>query len=55
MKYSPQIILIGSDPLTDLKQKEKLVKEILEKALDELETILFFIEDILRELVEKVV
>lgn len=55
MKYSPQLLILGSNPTLELGEKAKIANEIIEKALSELETILFFIEDVLREVLEKVV
>ncbi|MEM0010917.1 hypothetical protein [Metallosphaera sp.] len=55
MRYSPQLLILGSNPAMELGEKERIAREIIDKALSELETILFFIEDVLREVLEKVV
>lgn len=55
MKYSVEVLKYGSDPTLNLEEKAKRVVEIVEKAVFELETYLFFIEDVLKEVVERVV
>ncbi|MEM0506658.1 MAG: hypothetical protein QXW58_05335 [Thermosphaera sp.] len=55
MKYAPQIMILGSNPAMDLKDKAKIAHEIIEKALFEFETYLFFIEDVIKEVVTQVV
>ncbi|MEM3662380.1 MAG: hypothetical protein QXI68_02225 [Sulfolobales archaeon] len=55
MKYSPQLLILGSNPAMDLKDKAKIAREIIDKALFEFETYLFFIEDVVREIVSQTV
>ncbi|MEM1710616.1 MAG: hypothetical protein QW820_06975 [Sulfolobales archaeon] len=55
MKYAPQILILGSNPAMDLRDKAKIAYEIIEKALFEFETYLFFIEDVVREIVSQTV
>lgn len=55
MKYAPQILILGSNPAMDLKDKARIVLEIIEKAVFEFETYIFFIEDVVREVVSETV
>ncbi|MEM1726584.1 MAG: hypothetical protein QXD86_05860 [Candidatus Bathyarchaeia archaeon] len=55
MKYSVEILRLGSDPRLTLEEKMPKVKELIEKALSELNITLFFIENVLTEAIESVV
>ncbi|MEM3961633.1 MAG: hypothetical protein QXQ36_07195 [Sulfolobales archaeon] len=55
MKYSLEILKIGSDPRISLEDKAGIVLELVRRAVDEVETYLLFIEDVLRELLEKAI
>ncbi len=54
MKYSVEILKIQADPTLTLADKEPRVKEILDEVINELEKVLFFIEEPLRELVMEI-
>lgn len=55
MKYSVEVLKIASDPRTTLDEKAPKVKDLLEKAISSFNLYLFFIEDLLKEILEKVV
>ncbi|MEM2506951.1 MAG: hypothetical protein QXF61_07920 [Nitrososphaeria archaeon] len=55
MKFAFEILKIGSDPLFELDEKREKAKKLINEALKEFETTLFFIEETLREIIEKAV
>jgi len=55
MKYSIEVLKLGSDPRIPLEEKMVKAKDLIETALRELNTILFFIENVMLEAVEATV
>lgn len=55
MKHSPQLLILGSNPAMEMEEKTKIAREIIDKSLSEFETYLFFIEDVLNEVLRKAV
>lgn len=55
MKYAVEVLKVGSDPRLDLAEKERKTKELVNNAIKEFEIYLFFIEDVIKEVVEKIV
>lgn len=55
MKYSVEVLKIASDPTFTLDEKAPKVKELLEKAISSFNLYLFFIEDILKEILKEVI
>lgn len=55
MKYSFEILKISTNVTLSFEEKSAQVKVLIEKALNEFNVTLFFIEDILNEVISKVV
>ncbi len=54
-EYSVEILKISSNPALPLEEKARLVNEILSKLLGELETILFFTENVIQEILSRMI